>query len=79
MLERVKVLLAAAANSSICGADIYNSAIDACVKCGQPAEGYQLYKESARREICLSPIVISVLVNNLTYHGKVSVCLFLAF
>lgn len=68
-LEKVKALFAAVVNSDICGTEIYNSVIDACVNCGDPGEGYQVYKESTKRGITLSPIIISVLVNNLTNRG----------
>lgn len=78
-LERVKVLFAAAANSGICGAEIYNSVIDACVKCGELGQGYQVFKECTKKGISLSPVVISVLVNNLTNRGIVFAHLLVKF
>ncbi|XWS58753.1 hypothetical protein CRYUN_Cryun08bG0061000 [Craigia yunnanensis] len=69
-LKHAQDVFTAAADSRTCGKSIYNSMIDAYVRCGKPEAAYSLYKEAIKKGHDLGAVAISKVVNSLTNFGK---------
>ncbi|XVF56533.1 hypothetical protein PTKIN_Ptkin06aG0128700 [Pterospermum kingtungense] len=69
-LKQAQDVFTAASDSPTHGKLIYNSMIDAYVKCGRPEAAYSLYKEAIRKGHYLGAVAISKVVNSLTNFGK---------
>ncbi|PPD77251.1 hypothetical protein GOBAR_DD25817 [Gossypium barbadense] len=69
-LKQAQDIFTAVADSPTCGKLIYNSMIDAYIKCGKPEAAYSLYKEAFKKGHDLGAIAISKVVYSLTTSGK---------
>ncbi|CAK9172464.1 unnamed protein product [Ilex paraguariensis] len=69
-LRRAQEVFAAVADSFTTRKLLYNSMIDACIKCAKPEEAYLLYRDEAEKGHDLGAVAISMLVNVLTNCGK---------
>ncbi|KAK6232529.1 hypothetical protein SCA6_002602 [Theobroma cacao] len=69
-LKEARDVFTAVADSSTCGKLIYNSMIDAYVKCGKPETAYSLFKEANKKGHDLGAVAISKVVYSLTNFGK---------
>ncbi|OMP01524.1 hypothetical protein COLO4_11806 [Corchorus olitorius] len=69
-LKQAHDVFTTVADSSTFGKLIYNSMIDAYVKCGKPEAAYSLYKEAIEKGHDLGAVAISKVVNSLTNFGK---------
>ncbi|KHG26795.1 hypothetical protein F383_09615 [Gossypium arboreum] len=69
-LKQAQDVFTAVADSPTCGKLIYNSMIDAYIKCGKSEAAYSLYKEAFKKGHDLGAIAISKVVYSLTTSGK---------
>ncbi|GLT29265.1 hypothetical protein SLA2020_041420 [Shorea laevis] len=70
MLKEAQEVFNAAADSPTCGKLIFNSMIDAYVKCGKPEETFSPYKMATEKGHDLGAVTIRKVVNSLTSCGK---------
>lgn len=68
-LEQAQRVFAALENFPTTGKLVYNSMIDAYVKCNKPEKAYSLYIEVTQKGQELGAVAVSMVVNSLSKNG----------